>query len=198
MASRNELNVRAAAVGFDGTTIPNDSKLEAKVLWLEKSVYPVAVTGTAPTTTLTASGVFSDGETLTLGTPTGTRVYTFKAALSATPTANEVLIGAAATNTLDNLKDAINGTSVSGAPGTIYGAPTSASQHYIAGTKTATTLVISARETNVSGGAVTTETCANAALTAATLTGGVLGSVAPNATASAGIAGLSGDRNTSL
>lgn len=197
MAARNELNMRAAAVGFDGSTIPNDSKLEQKLLFLEKNGY--AVTGTAPTTTLTTSGVFSDGETLTLGNNTGnSRVYTFRTALTASTTANEVLIGAAATNTLDNLKDAINGTSVSGGPGTTYGSLTTRSQHYTAGTKTASTLVIASTDTNSNGLAPTTETCANAALTAGTLTGGVLGGIAQSTSTTSGQGGISGDKNTSV
>lgn len=55
MASRNELNMRAAAVGLDPSTIANDSKLEGKVIYLEKN--SSTVTGTAPTGTITASGV---------------------------------------------------------------------------------------------------------------------------------------------
>jgi hypothetical protein len=192
MAQRNELNVRAAAVGLDGTTIPNDSKLEQKVLWLEKNSY--AVTGTAPTTTLTTSGVFSDGETLTLGSV----VYTFKTALTAATTANQVLIGAAATNTLDNLKDAINCSSSVTTPGVGYGSLTVRHPQLTAGTKTASTLVITSTDTNAAGLIATTETCANAALTGSTLTGGVLGSVAQLTSTNSGVAGLSGDRNTSL
>jgi hypothetical protein len=192
MASRNELNMRAAAVGLDPSTIANDSKLEQKVLFLEKNSY--AVTGTAPTTTLTTTGVFSDGETLTLGGVT----YTFKTALTASTTANQVLIGAAATNTLDNLKDAINGTAVVGAPGTAYGSNTVRNPQLTAGAKAATTLVIAATDTNSSGLIATTETCANASLTTTTLTGGVLGSIAQNTSTSAGPAGVSGDRNTTL
>lgn len=197
MPARNELNMRAAAVGFDGTTVPNDSKLEQKLLYLEKNGY--AVTGTAPTTTLTTSGVFSDGETLSLGTITGAaRVYTFRTALTASTTPNEVLIGAAATNTLDNLKDAINGTSVVTTPGVGYGSNTTRSQHYTAGAKTASTLVIAATDTNTNGGVATTETCANAALTGATLTGGVLGGIAQSTSTTAGMGGIAGDKNTSV
>lgn len=198
MASRNELNMRAAALGFDGTTIPNDSKLEQKILYIAKNGY--AVTGTNPTTTLTTSGVFSDGETLTLGTvnPGASRVYTFRLALTASTTANEVLIGAAATNTLDNLKDAINGTAVSGNPGTIYGSNTVRSQHYTAGAKTANTLVIASTDTNTNGGVATTETCTNASLTGATLTGGVLGGIAQSTSTTSGMGGISGDKNTSV
>lgn len=192
MAQRNELNVRAAAVGFDGSTIANDSKLEQKVLFLEKNSY--AVTGTAPTTTLSTGGSFVDNETLTLGT----RVYTFKTTLTASTTANQVLIGAGATNTLDNLKDAINGTAIVTTPGVGYGSLTVRHPLVTAGAKSASTLVIAATDTNSAGLIVTTETVTNANLTAGTLTGGVLGSVAQLASATSGVAGLSGDRNVSV
>lgn len=190
MPARNELVTRAAAVGLDPTTIPNDSKLEQKVLYLEKRTS--AITGTAPTTTLTTTGVASDAETLTIGT----RVYTFKTAL--TGAANEVLIGAAATNTLDNLKDAINGTSVSGSPGTTYGTGTVRNQDFTAGTKTASTLVIASTDTNANGSTATTETMANASFTGATMSAGTLGSIAASTSTTSGAAGISGDRNVGL
>lgn len=186
MPSRAELNIRAAAVGLDQTTIPNDSKLEQKVLYLEKR--QTAVTGTAPTTTLTTSGVFSDGETITVGN----RTYTMKTALTA-GTPNQVLIGAAATNSLDNLKDAINGTTVSGAVGTIYTAGTKRHQDVTAGTKTANTLVIASTDTNANGVLATTETGANASFTGGTLSAGTLGSLAPSRSDY-----VSGDKNVTL
>lgn len=192
MPSRNELNMRAAAVGLDPSTIPNDSKLEQRLLWIEKNTY--AVSGTAPTTTLTTSGVFADAETLTIGSV----VYTFKAALTASTTANQVLIGAAATNTLDNLKDAINCTSAVTTPGVGYGSLTVPHPLVAAGTKTANTLVITAIDKNAGGLIATTETCANAALTSGTLTAGVLASIAQNTTTATGPPGVAGDRNTSL
>jgi len=186
MPSRNELNMRAAAVGFNPSTIANDSKLEQKLLYLEKNSY--AVTGTAPTTTLTSTGVGVNNDTFTIGG----QVYTLKTALTATTTANEILIGAAATNTLDNIKEAINGT---GTPGTNYGSNTVRNKQVTAGAKAATTLVIASTDTNASGLIATTETLTNFAFTASTLTGGVLGSVAQNTATWNGPAGVSGDSN---
>lgn len=194
MPSRNELNARAYALGFDASTIPNDSKLEQKILWLEKN-FTQNVTGTAPTTTLTSAGTAGNNETMTIGGVT----YTFKTALSATPVANEILIGAAATNTLDNIKDAVNGTTVSGAVGTIYSVGTVRNPLVTAGTKTATTLVFTATDTNVGGGTATTETMANFSFTGATLSTGTLGSTT---VAGAGtrdtFGGIAGDKNVSL
>src|SRR5574343_587096 len=194
MPSRNELNVRAAAVGFDPTTIANDSKLEQKVLYLEKNAYTTAVTGTNPTTTLTASGVAVAGETITIGDVT----YTWRASITSASPANEVKIGAAATNSLDNLKDAINGTALVGAPGSEYSQATKRHPHVTAGAKNATTLVIASTDTNTSGQLATTETMTNWAFTGATLASGVLGSKVQNTSTTSGIAGISGDRNTSL
>lgn len=332
MASRNELVIRASAVGLDATTIPNDSKLEQKILYLEKR--SITITGTAPTTTLTTTGVASNNETLTIGsavytlktaltgviasgTLTSTGVapndgdsvvidgykYIFKTTLdtgsalyialggtnnkvevlinttaaaalanlkkaingtgvngtdyvgniapvannvfqattlttttllvtkfvagtdatsngtvgtavsaSATtlswganalsggvnPVANEILIGAAATNTLDNIKDAINGTVVSGARDVIYSGNTVRNPDFTAGTKTASTLVIASTDTNANGSTPTTETMANASFTSTTTSAGTLGSVAAATSTTAGAPGISGDRNTTL
>ena len=193
MPSRNELNVRAAAVGFDPSTIANDSKLEQKVLYLEKNSSP-AITGTAPTGTITSSGVAVAGETITIGDV----VYTWRAAITAASPANEIKIGAAATNSLDNLKDAINGTALVGAPGSEYSQATKRHPHVTAGAKNATTLVVSSTDTNTSGALVTTETMTNWAWGAGTLSAGTAGTVTQNTSATAGVAGLSGDRNTSL
>lgn len=332
MSSRNELAIRASAVGFDPTTIPNDSKLEQKILYLEKR--GATITGTAPTTTLTSSGTAGDAETFTLGsivytlkstltgviasgtlTSTGTipndgdvvyignYAYVFKTTLdtgsalytalsgsdyryevlingsaanaltnlkkainasgvnttdyvglsapavnpifqattltattllvtrfvagtdlslgrtvvtavsaSATtlswgagaltggvnPVANQILIGAAATNTLDNIKDALNGTVVSGNRDVTYSSNTVRNPDVTAGAKAATTLVIASTDTNVNSAYVTTETMANFAFTGGTMSAGVLGSFVPSTSATSGAAGISGDKNTSL
>ena len=193
MPSRNELNVRAAAVGFDPSTIANDSKLEQKVLYLEKNSSP-AITGTAPTGTITSSGVAVAAETITIGGV----VYTWRAAITSASPANEIKIGAAATNSLDNLKDAINGTALVGAPGSEYSQATKRHPHVTAGAKNATTLVVASTNTNTSGALVTTETMTNWAWGAGTLSAGTAGTVTQGTSATAGVAGISGDRNTSL
>lgn len=196
MPSRNELNLRAYAMGFDPSTIPNDSKLEQKVLWLEKNQTAVAVTATAPTTTLTSSGVFSDADTITIGGIT----YTMKTAISNT-VANQILIGAAATNSLDNIKDAINGTTASGAVGTIYSTPTKRNPLVTAGAKAATTLVCTTTDTNVGGSTATTKSAANFAWTGATMSAGTLGAAVVSNTNTGMrdvLGGVAGDANVSL
>lgn len=189
MASRNELNTRAAAVGLDPSLYPNDSKLEQKVIYLEKN--SSTVTGTAPTGTITASGVAVAGETITIGGVT----YTWRASITAASPANEVKIGAAATNSLDNLKDAINATALVGAPGTEYSQSTVRHPNVVAGAKNATTLVVSSRNTNTDGSLATTETMTNWAWGGATLSAGTLGAIAKNTKTSDGPAGLSGGYN---
>jgi hypothetical protein len=198
MPSRAELNLRAYAMGFDPSGIPNDSKLEQKVLWLEKNQTAAAITATAPTTTLTSTGTFSNNDTITIGGVT----YTLKTALTTPQVANEILIGAAATNSLDNIKDAINGTVVSGAVGTIYSSPTKRNPLVTAGAKTATTLVCTVTDTNVGGSTATTKSAANFAWTGATLSAGTLGAavVADGTTTGvrSNVGGVAGDANVSL
>ena len=189
MPQRNELAVRAAAVGLDHTTIPNDSKLEQKVLYLEKR--QSAISGTAPTTTLTSTGTAGNNETVTVGS----RTYTFKTALSSSSAENEVLIGANAAASIQNLKDAINGT---GTPGTQYGSSTKRHPDVTAGANDATTLVIASTDANANSAFTTTETMANFSFTGATASAGTLGSKAVGTGTSAGAPGLSGDKNTTL
>lgn len=190
MPQRNELNIRARALGFDPTTIANDSKLEQKVLYLEKNA--TAFTGTTGAQTLTTTGVFSNNETIVIGS----RTYTMKTALTASTTANEVLIGAAATNSLDNLKAAINGAA---GGGTTYGSLTAAHNQVTAGTKTASTLEVNPTDSAVTNASIaTTKTAANCSWGAATIASGVRAVIVQNATATAGIAGVSGDKNVNV
>lgn len=77
MSSRNELAVRARAVGLDPSTYANDSKLSQKILWLEKRA--TTFSGTLATGTLTSDATAqADGDTVLIGDIT----YTFKTALS--------------------------------------------------------------------------------------------------------------------
>lgn len=172
MPSRQELNLRAFAMGFNPSTIPNDSKLEQKVLHLEKNQTAVAITATAPTGTLTSSGVAVAAETVTIGGVT----YTWRASVTNT-VPNEVKVGAAATDSLDNLKDAINGTALVGAPGTEYSSATKRHPLVTAGAKDATSLVVTTTDTNIGGSLATTETMTNWEWGAATLSAGTLGAI---------------------
>lgn len=188
MPSRAELELRAAAVGFDASTVHNDSKLEQKVLYLEKT--GTTFTGALATGTLTSDATApDDGETVTIGTAAqGGLTYTFKTALGTT--ANQVLIGASAAVALDNLKAAINGT---GTAGTDYTANTPVHPLVTATTNTDTTQVVEARDYAVTNADIaTTETSAHLSWGAATLASGT-----PKISAKSAynLRGVSGDRN---
>jgi len=114
--------------------------------------------------TLTSTGAFANNETVVLGSKT----YTFKGTL--TPAANEVLIGASATESHRNLKAAVN---IEAGAGTLYGAATTQNVDVKATSATATTTVFSARYTGTAGNSLTsTETCGNASFGGATFSGG--------------------------
>lgn len=181
MPARAELNLRARVVGLDPSTIANDSVLEQRVVSLEKNA--TTVTGANATTTFTSVGSGGNNETFTIGT----RVYTIKSTLTGAP--DEVLQGAAATNTLDNIKDAINRTSVSGGPGVTYGLGTTVNEQVSAGAKTATTLVLTALYPSLGNTIATTDTMANFSFTGATLTSGLPKVVASVATDVAAVSG---------
>lgn len=182
---RNELVIRAAAVGLDPSTHPNDSKLEQKVLWLEKNATAFSgtlasgtLTGTAQsvsgdetliggvtykfvtalseahaTSTLTTNGTTpTDGDTVTIDGTT----YVFRTALTNGGTAPyEVFINGSAANALINLKAAIN---ASGTAGTTYGVGTLVHQTVNATTLTTTTLVVVANALGVAGNFLLTST----------------------------------------
>lgn len=199
MASRNELNSRARGLGLDPSTYANDSKLEQKILYLEKN--STAFTATLGTQTLTTSGTFSNNETVTIGdvvytmktalseakavqtlTTTGTfsngeRVtvdgitYTMRTALSSPAVEYEVLIGADAATSLDNLKLAIN---AGAGAGTNYSTGTRVHPRVTATGNTDTTQVVQYNLVGTVGNsALVSETAANASWGAVTLAGGV-------------------------
>jgi hypothetical protein len=122
------------------------------------------VVGTRATGTLTAAANFGNTETVTLGTKT----YTFQTVL--TNVDGNVLIGAAASESLDNLIAAIN---LAAGAGTLYAAATTANTLAFAEAGAGDTLVATAKVGGTGGNSVaTTETAANASWGAATLTGG--------------------------
>lgn len=119
--------------------------------------------GTQAAGTLTTTGVFSDGETVTIGAQT----YTLKSPF--VDAANNIDASGTTAATLDNLKRAINGDGVAG---TNYGTGTVVNASVWA-TSTATTLDLLAKVGGTGGNSVaTTETCANASFGGATLSGG--------------------------
>lgn len=114
---------------------------------------------------LTATANFTNAETVTLGV----RTYTFQSAL--TNVNGNVQIGGTLADSLQNLKNAINGSG--GTPGTDYAAATVSHEFVEAVSATATALSVRALTSGVAGNALaSTDTCANANFGTVTFTGG--------------------------
>ena len=193
--NRNELVMLANSVGFDPTTIANDSKLENHLKYLIANQSTMA--GTLAFGTVTSSGVAVAAETITIGSVTYTwrtaltgakatqtltvtgnfsegetvtvegQTYTFRA----TP-ANEydVDLGVDAATSLDNLKLAINAGTNAGE----YGVGTPAHPLVTAEANTDTTQVVQAIDFGTIGNRyMVSETAANASWGASALAGGV-------------------------
>lgn len=210
MPARNELVIRAHAVGITPSNYPNDSKLEQKVLYFEKNgttytetlgtgtftiagadvaaadsitignrtyTFRTSLTGVKATATLTTVGDFTDGETVSVNG----RTYTIKTTLSSPSQANEVLKGANAAATLDNLKLAVNQGSVayptaadSSGEGTTWSTGTVRHANVIATTNANDSQVFEARDYGTAANNYdSVETCANASFAAAKMSGGV-------------------------
>lgn len=167
MPSRAELILRARPVKVDYDTYPNDSKLEQAVIYAEKATVGDAVQATQ---TLTSNGTApTTADTVTIGG----QVYTFRTALTAATTENEVLIGASAAAALDNLKSAIN---ASAGGGTTYGSNTKANSSVTATTNTDTTQVVRAIDAGTEGNSIaTTKSAVTLSWGAATLASGADG-----------------------
>jgi len=95
-----------------------------------------------------APPVAQGGDTVTIGT----QVYTFVTALSSTPTANEVLVGATEAASLTNLANAVNGGSGAGAS---YGSPTPKNT-FASAAATPTSVVFTALTKGVTGNGIAT------------------------------------------
>lgn len=143
---------------------------------------PAAASATG---TLTATANFGNGETVT----TGTKTYTFQTVL--TNVDGNVLIGATASDSLDNLIAAIN---LGAGSGTLYAAATTANGFVSALAGVGDTMDVTALLSGTIGNTyATTETAANASWGGATLTGGAgdvavltLGQLPSNTTAAVG------------
>jgi len=136
-----------------------------------KSITVTSATIPTATGTLTGSNTtnVSNNDTVTIGAVT----YTFKTSLTASTTANEVLIAGSGNSdsSLLNLIRAINQT---GTPGTDYGSATVIHPTVTAASSvTSNAFLVTARESGTDGNAIaTTEVAAVLSWGAATLTGG--------------------------
>jgi hypothetical protein len=155
---------------------------------LNDVVVPAAVSAVG---TLTATANFADTETVT----TGTKTYTFQTVL--TNVDGNVLIGATASDSLDNLIAAIN---LGAGSGTLYAAATTANGFVSAAAGAGDTMDVTALTTGAHGNAIaTTDGAANASWGSATLTGGAgdisiltLGQLPSNTTAAVGVVATRG------
>jgi hypothetical protein len=161
-----------APVTFEGGIKRGVDKLNQELHDLERKRVLVAsdkyltdlVVGARALGTLTATANFANGETVT----TGTKTYTFQTVL--TNVDGNVLIGASASDSLDNLIAAIN---LGAGSGTLYAAATVANTFVYAVAGAGDTLIAYALAAGAAGNAIaTTETAANASWGTATLAGG--------------------------
>lgn len=181
--NRNELVIRASAVGLDPTTYANDSKLEQKVLWLEKRgttfagtlasgvltsdatqsatgdttviggityTWVTALSEAAASTTLSLSSTPSDGDIVSIDGI----AYTFRTTLTNSGTAPyEVLINSSGAGAVAKLKLAMN---LTGTAGTDYGTGTLIHPTVTAGTVSSATLPMTAKALGTGGNVLQT------------------------------------------
>lgn len=171
--SPNVTSVRVFGAGVGDVTLTQaqivavaPGAVGATSIVIDSTLLPGMVDWDAAAGTLTGSGVFSDGETVTIGG----KVYTMQAVL--TNVDGNVLIGANLAASLANLRAAIN---LAAGGGTTYAAATTL-HPTVSATSDATTLVVTAKTMGVGGNAITTtDTAANANWGGGTLAGGVTG-----------------------
>lgn len=106
--------------------------------------------------TLTSTGAFNDGETVTVGP----KVYTLQAAL--TNVDGHVKIAATPAQTILNLRNAINLDGINGVPGTDFALATTASSFSIVANADATHLSVAADPSSQTTPIPSLDTCANA------------------------------------
>ena len=151
----------------EGTTYSTGTVANTSVTATTAAADPVKATGI-----FTVTGNAANDETITIGST----IYTFKDDLTTVPAtvANEIHIGAAAADTLANLKGAINHEAGGGqTEGTTYSTGTVENTFAAATAATATTLSLEALTGGTSGNSIaTTESVANGSFAAATLAGG--------------------------
>ncbi len=132
--------------------------------------FRTALTEAKATGTFTLADVPDDGDFCSIGPVGYEQVYTFKTALTSATAANEVLIEASASDTLDNLIVAINaGTG----GGTKYGSDTAANSYVTAAAGAGDTMTVTAKEIGTEYNLVLTDADNHGSWGDANLTGGL-------------------------
>jgi hypothetical protein len=154
-----------SARGVDGLNSDLHALERKRVLVAAVSLADVTVAAsTVASGTLTLTANAANNETVTVGTKT----YTFQTAL--TNVNGNVLIGASASDSLDNLIAAIN---LGAGSGTLYAAATTANGLASAAAGAGDTMTVTALKSGTFGNTIaTTETMTDGSFGAATLTGG--------------------------
>jgi hypothetical protein len=155
----------ASDIAFSASAYLQESTDAATLNTNTMGVGITANAAVAATGVLTLTGNAVAAQTVTIGGVT----YTWRASVSTT--ANEVLIGATASDSLDNLIDAINLEDGAGESGTLYGSDTVAHPTVSAAAGAGDTMDVTALTAGEAGNAIaTTETMTNGSFGAATLT----------------------------
>lgn len=137
---------------------------DGRTLTVQANISAYNVSSASSAQTLTLAGNAGNGETVTIGST----VYTWKTAITAT--ANDVLIGATASDSIDNLIAAINRV---GSAGTAYSEATAAHPSVTAAVGAGDTMVVTARTPGAAGNAIaSTETMASGSWGGSVLSGG--------------------------
>lgn len=150
----------ASLAQLDALTHLNEKEALREIILLTNITVPAAV---AATGTLTGTANMANGETVTIDG----KVYTFQTVL--TDVDGNVLIGAALTDSLDNIRAAIN---LDAGAGTLYANSTTL-HPTVSAVDTPTTIVVTAKSSGSAANVIaTTETGANMSWGSATLSGG--------------------------
>ena len=140
------LNTDLSLEAVDGTVLGDgnpemDGTREVVFIADGTSLQYYSGSGAPAAGTLTLTGNAANNETVTIGM----RVYTWKTALTASSAIDEVLIGASADASLDNLISAINDGPGGSNAGVLYGSGTDINSDVVASAGAGTTMDVDAK-----------------------------------------------------